>query len=122
VTPAVKAFGPDARLRSRVEYTTVQERGRRVAMRYVILLGCPNNRTRDRLGIIASRRLGGAVVRNRAKRRLRALFRQSLAADDRRAAQFFDVVAIPRRELATAPWPVLEQEFRVGLARLRAAR
>ena len=91
-------------------------------MRYLILLGCPNNRSRDRLGIIASRRLGGAVVRNRAKRRLRALFRQSFSADDRRAAPSFDVVAIPRRELVSAPWAVLEQEFRVGLARLRAAK
>ena len=90
-------------------------------MRYVILLGCPNNRSRDRLGIIASRRLGGAVVRNRAKRRLRALFRHFMSTDAGRAPSF-DVVAIPRRELVTASWPTLEQEFRVGLARLRAAK
>ena len=31
---------------------------------------------RDRLGIIASRRFGGAVVRTRAKRRLREAFRR----------------------------------------------
>ena len=91
-------------------------------MRYVILLGFPNNRTRDRLGIIASRRLGGAVTRNRAKRRLRALFRHTISAGDRRAEKSFDVVAIPRRELVTAPWAALEQEFRTGLARLRAAK
>ena len=40
------------------------------------LLAQPNGRARDRLGIIASRRLGGAVVRNRAKRRLREVFRE----------------------------------------------
>lgn len=91
-------------------------------MRYVILLGYPNNRTRDRLGIIASRRLGGAVVRNRAKRRLRTLFRRAVSTDDRRNRKTFDVVAIPRRELVAAPWAALEQEFRTGLARLRAAK
>jgi ribonuclease P protein component len=42
----------------------------------MILLGQPNTLGCDRLGIIASRKFGGAVARNRAKRRLRELFRR----------------------------------------------
>ena len=70
-------FRPAVRLTSRVEFRAVQQRGRRVAARYVTLLGRPNDRGCDRLGIIASREVGGAVVRNRAKRRLREMFRHA---------------------------------------------
>jgi ribonuclease P protein component len=116
-------FGSDVRLRSRHEFTAVQESGRRVAARYMTLLGLPNALDRDRLGVVASRRVGGAVVRNRAKRRLRELFRRGLPADRRSAGErTFDVVAIARRELADAPFAELEADFQRALRTLRRAR
>ena len=45
-----------------------------------------------RLGITASRRIGGAVVRNRVKRRIREWFRHS----ERPAERQIDVVVIAR--------------------------
>ncbi len=84
------------------------------------LLGQPNRGDHDRLGIIASRRLGGAVVRNRAKRRLRELFRRQRS--DGATAGPLDVVVIPRRELLIAPFPAIEADFRAGLRRLRGLR
>jgi ribonuclease P protein component len=80
------------------------------------VLGQPNRGPCDRLGIIASRRLGGAVVRNRAKRRLREVFRRQRDAP---ARVTLDVVVIPRRELLTASFPSVEAEFRAALGRLR---
>lgn len=112
-------FPRDVRLRTRMEFVAVQERGRRVATRFVTLLGLPNDRGRDRLGLIASRRLGGAVTRNRAKRRLRELFRleePDIVAEGQRA---LDIVAIPRRELADAPFDQLRADFRAALRKLR---
>src|SRR6187401_2211274 len=97
--------GPDARLRSRGEFTAVQQHGRRVAARTLTLLALPNALGHDRLGIVASRRMGGAVARNRAKRRIREVFRQrdqrASATDGRQA---LDLVVIARRESATAPF------------------
>ncbi|HYN10823.1 MAG TPA: ribonuclease P protein component [Vicinamibacterales bacterium] len=116
-------FSAAVRLRSRQEFTAVQEHGRRVAARYVTLLGQPNTLDRDRLGIIASRRLGGAVARNRAKRRLREVFRRGLSADARRPGdRTLDVVAIARRELLEAPLAALEADFQNALRRLRGVR
>jgi ribonuclease P protein component len=101
----------------------VQEGGRRVAARYVTLLGRPNSLERDRLGVVASRRLGGAVERNRAKRRLREVFRRGLRPAARRAGDLtLDVVAIARRELLDAPFAALEADFQHALRRLRSAR
>jgi ribonuclease P protein component len=92
-------------------------------LRYLILLGSPNQRGCDRLGIIASRRLGNAVMRNRAKRRLREVFRHCdsrvLAQPDTRT---LDLVAIPRRELVAAPFTDIQSEFQTALRRLRAMR
>jgi ribonuclease P protein component len=116
-------FGRRVRLRSRVEFDHVQRAGRRVSARYLTLVGRRNSLDRDRLGIIASRRVGGAVERNRAKRRLRELFRHQhpeAAAESGRAA--FDVVVIARPELADAPFAAVEADFCDALRRLRGTR
>ena len=115
--------GPDARLRSRQEFTAVQQRGRRVACRTLTLLAMPNQVGHDRLGIVASRRIGGAVTRNRAKRRIREIFRQrdrKARAEDGRHA--LDLVVIARREVATAPFTEIEKELVTAIGRLRTAR
>lgn len=98
----------------------MQSSGRRVAGRFVTLLASPNGCGHDRLGIIASRRLGGAVVRNRAKRRLRELFRRRPIDDDGQTP--LDIVAIPRREATTAAFALLATDFQATLRRLRARR
>ncbi len=117
-------FGPAARLHSRAEFTAVQQHGRRVSARFLTMLGQPNTLGRDRLGLIASRRVGGAVQRNRAKRRLRELFRRQQpdrAAPDAAVAGW-DVVVIARSEAATAPFAELETDFTSALRRLHGAR
>jgi len=117
--------GPDARLRSRGEFTAVQQHGRRVAARTLTLLALPNALGHDRLGIVASRRMGGAVARNRAKRRIREVFRQrdqrarASATDGRQA---LDLVVIARRESATAPFAEVEKELVNAIGRLRTTR
>jgi len=89
-----------------------------VATRYLTLLGRPNELGRDRLGIIASRKLGGAVVRNRAKRRIREVFRRAAAAP---APEGFDLVVIPRRDLVDAPFAALTADFDSARRRLPRA-
>jgi len=81
------------------------------------LLAQPNDLSRDRLGLIASRRLGGAVIRNRAKRRIREVFRQGAATAV--SGRTFDIVVIPRRELVNAPFAVLRSELNGAIKRLR---
>jgi ribonuclease P protein component len=116
-------LGPRVRLRARGEFTLVQKQGRRVATTYMTVLALPNALDCDRLGIIASRRLGGAVTRNRAKRRVREIFRrQEPDMVGSRGGRPLDLVVIPRRELVAAPYEVIESDFVGALARLDRAR
>ena len=89
----------------------------------VTLLGGPTFRGCDRLGIIASRKVGPAVVRNRAKRRLREIFRHG---EPDRATQSgrrpFDVVMIVRRELADAPYAAVSADVQGALRKLRGEK
>jgi ribonuclease P protein component len=75
-----------------------------------------------RLGITASRRVGGAVVRNRAKRRIREWFRNSPLRD----AAPVDLVVIVRPEGASCSSAVLGAELddlaRQVLGRLESPR
>jgi len=112
-------FGLGARLRSRGEFKAVEDGGRRVSARFLILVGKPNGLADDRLGIIASRRVGGAVVRNRAKRRLREMFRRRSPRCGPRA---LDVVAIARADLVRAPFADVQSDFLAALMKLRGAR
>lgn len=64
-----------------------------------------------RLGIAATRKIGGAVERNRAKRVVREVFRHH------KPSGAIDVVVIPRRELVDASYERVEAEFQSLLLR-----
>lgn len=113
-------FRPAVRLKARPEFLPVQERGHRVVTKFVTLLGLPNGRPYDRLGLIASRKFGNAVARNRAKRRLREVFRrQEPDTAEERGLKGLDVVAIPRRALLEASFAVVEADFCTAIVKIR---
>lgn len=88
--------------------------------RFMTVLARPSGGAHDRLGIIASRKVGGAVIRNRAKRRVRDVFRRH--QPDAPASGFvpLDIVVVARRETSAAPMPALEQDLIAAIAKLRA--
>lgn len=59
------------------DFDAVYRKGRSVSSRYLVLYAFPREEDAEgepRLGLAVSRQLGGAVERNRLKRRLRAAF------------------------------------------------
>lgn len=82
------------------------------------VLALPNDRGVVRMGVVASRRLGGAVQRNAAKRRVRELFRLS-ESERLTPGSSYDIVVIPRRELTAAVFADLQSEFHAALTKLR---
>jgi len=73
-----------------------------------------------RVGVTCSRKVGNAVARNRAKRRLRAAARSILPEAGRPG---WDYVLIGRpRATAERPFPLLLDDLRTALARVHAPR
>lgn len=69
-----------------------------------------------RVGYTCSKKLGGAVVRNRAKRRLRAAAAQVLFAEGRPG---YDYVLVGRHEgTISRPFPQLLDDLRTALGRV----
>jgi ribonuclease P protein component len=106
-------FPKGSRLLRRPQFSRVFETGLRVQARFLTVLLTPNDADRLRLGIVASRKLGNAVKRNRAKRLIREAFRRS----DPVGGPALDVVVIPRREIFDAAYSSLERDFRSALRR-----
>ena len=67
------------------------------------------------------RRLGSAVVRNRIRRRLRAVFSQ-IASSDPLLLPPGDYLVAPRVSVATLPRPALVESVRAALADLETRR
>jgi ribonuclease P protein component len=76
------------------------------------LFACKTDESVARLGIAATRKLGGAVRRNRAKRLVRELFRL------RKPAAGLDIIVVPRREFFDASFDSLTREFSALLDRV----
>jgi ribonuclease P protein component len=118
VTRAVSSrqFGKSRRLRRRGEFQKVFDTGQRMRGRFFTLLMAPTRGSGPRLGIVASRKLGDSVRRNRAKRLIREIFRHNLDL----AAGGLDIVVIPRAELFDATYASLEDDYRAVFGRCAA--
>ena len=67
----------DCRLHLKNDFQDIIRGGKRIQVENLVLWykPAPDGKTDRRLGIVVSKKLGGAVVRNRAKRLLREAFR-----------------------------------------------
>jgi ribonuclease P protein component len=96
------------RLVSRADFSRVYREGRRYGGGILVLYVRPTEFGR-RVGITAGRGLGGAVVRNRAKRRLREAYRRI----EGRLCGTGDVVLVARSGVAAAGFIEIMQEMEV---------
>jgi ribonuclease P protein component len=68
-----------------------------------------------RIGVVAGKKLGGAVWRNRSKRRFRELARLSLT----RLPFGMDILVLPKRESVSEAAPNLREAWKTVLRRAR---
>ena len=91
------------RLTSSTDFKRVRRTGKSYAHPLSILVIAPNGRGISRFGVSASRAVGGAVARNRAKRRMREILRKNLP--DIEAG--WDILLIARSPIVDAEWKQL---------------
>jgi len=115
-TPRRLRLGRAARIKQSRDFGLVRQRGERLA------LGCLIANWRrlpaespSRVGVITGRKIGGAVVRNRARRLLRETFR----VHQHDLAGPVDLVLVARASIVGKPFAAVEKDV---LTTLRKAR
>lgn len=101
-------FKKNERLRDRSQFNKALETGRKKRVGTICtVFYVPNHLNRLRLGIIASKKVGNAVKRNRAKRMIREVFR----GIKNRIAPEMDIVIISGKDLVLLPFSTLERRI-----------
>lgn len=104
-------------LKASADFQRLSRSGKKWVCPSFIMLALPQE-TKDapfRLGLTASRKVGNAVVRNRAKRRLREMVRLSAPAEKLAG---FDIVLIAKTSAAERDFSLMRQDFLQGLEKL----
>jgi ribonuclease P protein component len=104
-------FSASEHVRKRADFELIYKTGFKRSGRLMTMFTRERETGPARLGIAATRKMGAAVERNRAKRLVRELFRHN------KPLLAVDVVVVPRREILAAPYERIEVEFKSLLAR-----
>lgn len=92
-------------LRRKAEFEAIASHGSTRATRLLVLKSLPRGEERTRIGLSVSRSVGGAVQRNRVRRRLRELMRERYGELE----TGWDLLLIARPDAARASYPELRE-------------
>ena len=94
-------------LKSNKIFRRLYSRGRSAVSPYMVLYCRQNGSAGNRLGITVSTKLGGAVRRNRIRRRIRETYR----LNEYRLAKGWDIVIVARSAAVKGDFKEIEAEF-----------
>ena len=101
-------------LKENYEFRRLYAKGTSAVTPSLVMYCRANKLGRNRLGVTVSTKLGHAVVRNRARRRLRELFRLSQGE----MSPGFDVLLVARGRTARIPWKRLQRDYETAARKL----
>ena len=104
------------RITTRTDFETIFKKGRRYSIDFFTIILHENDRDVRRLGMAVSRKVGGAVKRNRVKRLLREYFR----LNKERLPEGHDIVFIAKPGATTLNYFTLTKELSKFFSRLSA--
>ena len=102
-------------------FRRLYSKGRSAANQYLVIYCKRNGSQENRIGLTASTKLGHAVVRNRLRRQLRAIYR----THEQEFLPGWDLVIVGRSRAIGAPYQKLEMSYlslagKLGLLRKEA--
>lgn len=93
------------------EYNNIYKKGKKITGKYIIMYIASNNKNINRFGIVASKKVGNAVVRNRAKRLIRACVQNGM--ENFRTGN--DIIVIARYNINQASQEMLDKDLKIGM-------
>ena len=104
------------RMKKRKMFLHVQEKGIKVVAGSILVQACPNELGIVRIGFTVTKKIGGAVIRNRTRRRLREVVRLSPQIPTMTG---FDLVFVGRLSTAERPFSKLQADLQYALKDVR---
>ncbi|MBW8864425.1 MAG: ribonuclease P protein component [Verrucomicrobia bacterium] len=107
-------LGRPVRLAQSRDFARVRQQGRRLALGCLIANWNPlPDGSSSRLGVVTSKKIGGAVIRNRARR----LLRESFRLHQHEFTQPVELVLVARNSIAGRSFADVEKDYLAALRR-----
>ncbi len=110
-----ETLSPQERIRKKKDFLSLYKRGSRYRGRYFNLIYLSNDLHFSRMAVIASKKVGNAVKRNRIKRWMRVLFRRNKKLFENP----LDIIFIAKKEILEASWPSLREDYFAAIKFIR---
>ncbi len=95
------------RINKKKEYNNIYKKGKKIPGKYMVVFIIKSEREYSRYGFVTSKKVGNAVKRNRAKRRLRTVIYRNMSD----IKDSVDVVIVARTAINEASWDDLNSEY-----------
>jgi ribonuclease P protein component len=113
-----ETLGPCERIRKKTDFSYLYKKGIRHHGIFFSLIFLPRPAGPSRLGVVAGRKVGTAVIRNRVKRWMRDAFRRN----KKLLAQPLDIVIVGKTGIGSLSRAEYEQSFLAALEAIRDRR
>ena len=100
------ALAKKVKITKKKDYNSVYKEGKRYIGKYIIMFIRENNLETSRVGVVTSKKVGKAVVRNRVKRQLKHIFQRKLELFQRR----YDIVIVSRYSIVGIEGKYIERD------------
>lgn len=109
----MKEYGlpKETRLRKRVDFFPKRVRTRKIQTKHFTIICSENRKSGPRIGMVASKKVGNAVTRNRVKRLVREFFRLNRSKMHRAE----DIIVIARPMARIERFGDIEEELKILL-------
>ncbi len=110
-----ETLNPRERIRKKKDFLFIYRKGNRYNGKYFSLIYLPSSLTFSRVGVVASKKIGSAVTRNKVKRWMRELFRRNKGL----FAHPVDLLIVARPEMREVTWPELRERYIEAIDRIK---
>jgi ribonuclease P protein component len=113
-----ESLTPRERVRKKKDFLIIYKKGNRYRSKYFSLIYLSNALVFSRVGVVASKKVGNAVIRSKVKRWMRELFRRN-----KNLIEFpMDLIIVATPEMRQVTWPELKDQYLFALEKIVGKR